>query len=55
MSAIDVVKGYAALAVGKKWIGVIEGNIFCEKTRKTPKKAEKDAKKLFDKLKSNEG
>lgn len=43
---IDIVKGPAAIKVGKYWVGVASGNQWCKKRRRKPDKAIKDAKKL---------
>lgn len=49
---MNIVEGYAAINCSDsfvtKWVGVIAGNIWCEKHRKTPDEALKDAKLMFD-------
>lgn len=45
---INVMSGYASLKINKKWIGVIAGNIYCNKSRNTAKEALNDAKELYN-------
>lgn len=55
---INVRSGYVAVNLSsdimdestQRWIGVIQGNIYCKKTHKNVKFAVSDAKKLYDKL-----
>jgi hypothetical protein len=42
---INVIKGYAAIAVGKYWVGVASGNQYCKKLRRTSDRALSDAAK----------
>jgi hypothetical protein len=43
---MNVIKGPAAVAVGKYWVGVATGNRYCKKLRRTVEKALEDAEKL---------
>ena len=43
---IDVIKGPAAIAVGKYWVGRASGNRFCKKRRRKPESAIKDAQRI---------
>lgn len=45
---INVISGYASININGRWIGVIAGNIYCNKLRKTANKALNDAKELYD-------
>ena len=53
--SIYVHTGYAAVNLSanpskeNKWIGIIQGNIYCKKVREKSSKALSDAKKLYDK------
>ena len=47
---ILVIKGIAAINRGKdEWIGIIEGNRYCDRLRKYPSQALRDAKRLLKK------
>ena len=45
---IEILKGYAAIKIGKYWVGVVAGNKYCQ-NRRTSEKALEDAKKVLDK------
>lgn len=53
---INFISGYGAINISLDrennplWIGVIQGDIYCKKTYKTPQRAVKEAKKLYNKL-----
>tara|TARA_B110000914_G_C15120564_1_gene290391 strand:+ start:330 stop:533 length:204 start_codon:yes stop_codon:yes gene_type:complete len=47
---INVISGYASLSINGRWVGVIAGNIYCNKSRKTEDKALNDAKELYNKF-----
>jgi hypothetical protein len=58
MEGMFINEGYAAVNISadpgdnskNRWIGVIQGNIYCKKVYKKPYKALRDAKKLYQKL-----
>ena len=44
----NVISGYASLNINGRWVGVIAGNIYCNKSRNTADKALDDAKELYN-------
>jgi hypothetical protein len=58
MEGMYINEGYAAVNISSdlgnrtkdRWIGMIQGNIYCKKVHKDPKRALKNAKKLYEKL-----
>ena len=58
MDGINVISGYAAVNLScelgdrtkDRWIGIVQGNVYCDKTHKQSNRAVKDAKKLYEKL-----
>jgi hypothetical protein len=46
---VTVITGYCAVRVDRYWVGVIEGNRWCHKRRRTAKRALADAAALFEK------
>ena len=45
---LNVISGYASLNINGRWVGVIAGNIYCNKSRNTADKALDDAKELYN-------
>ena len=46
----NVISGFASIKINNHWIGVIAGNIYCDKARLSSNKALQDARKKYNKV-----